>query len=54
MQMMIENKKPDRQEHMDSVVRYLEALRPIVNKLEDGLVISLSLEGMVISNGQET
>ena len=54
MQMMIENQKPDRQEHMDSVVRYLEALRPIVNKLEDGLVLSLSLEGMVISNGQET
>ena len=51
---MIENQKPDRQEHMDSVVRYLEALRPIVNKLEDGLVLSLSLEGMVISNGQET
>ena len=54
MQMMIENQKPDRQENMDSVVRYLEALRPIVNKLEDGLVLSLSLEGMVISNGQET
>ena len=51
---MIEDQKPDRQEHMDSVARYLEALRPIVNKLEDGLVISLSLEGMVISNGQET
>ena len=51
---MIENQKPDRQEHMDSVVRYLEALRPIVNKLEDGLVLSLSLEGMVISNGKET
>ena len=51
---MIEDQKPSRQEYMDSVVRYLEALRPIVNKLEDGLVLSISLEGMVIGNGQET
>ena len=51
---MIEDQKSNRQEHMESLNRYLEALRPIVNKLEDGLVLSISLEGMVISNGQET
>ena len=51
---MIVDKDPNRQEHLDSLIRYLEALRPIVNKLEDGLVLSISLEGMVISNGQET
>ena len=54
MQMMIEDQKPNHQEHSDSVIRYLEALRPTVNKLEDGLVLSISLEGMVIGYGQET
>ena len=51
---MIEEQRPNRQEHMDSVARYLEALKPVVDKLEDGLVLSISLEGMVISSGQET
>lgn len=51
---MIEDKKPGSQEHTDSLDLYLDALRPVVNKLEDGLVLSISLEGMVISNGQET
>ncbi len=39
---------------MDSLARYLEALKPVINKLEDGLVLSISLEGMVIGNGQKT
>lgn len=51
---MIEEQGPNQQAHMDSLVRYLEALRPTVNNLADGLVLSISLEGMVIGNGQET
>ena len=39
---------------MDSLAQYLKALRPVVNELADGLVLSISLEGMVISNGQKT
>ena len=51
---MIEDQKPRRQDHTDSLDLYLDALSPVVNKLEDGLVLSISLEGMVINNGQET
>lgn len=51
---MIEDQKPRRQDHTDSLDLYLDALRPVVNKLEDGLVLSISLEGMVISDGKET
>ena len=51
---MIEDQKQNPQVHTDSVARYLEALKPIVNKLEDGLVLSISLEGVVIGYGQET
>ena len=39
---------------MDSLAQYLKALRPVVNELADGLVLSISLEGMVIRNGKET
>ena len=51
---MIEDQKLDRRDYTDSLDLYLDALRPVVNKLEYGLVLSISLEGMVISNGQET
>ena len=54
MKMGIEDQNLNQQEHMDSLARYLKALRPTVNELADGLVISISLEGMVIKNGKET
>ena len=51
---MIEDQKQNPKVHADSLARYLEALRPAVNKMENGLVLSISLEGMVIGYGQET
>ena len=56
MQMITENqpKQQGRESLSVLVVTDLEALRTVVNELPDGKVLSIPLEGMVISNGKKT
>ena len=53
MQMMIENPKPEISEtgQAHSDLSQDKTLKDLVEVLEDGDIISIPLEGMVISNG---
>ena len=52
MQMMIETPETDFLKVM--VTETDKPLRDLVDSIEDGEIISVSLEGMVLSNGQKT
>ena len=53
MQMMIENPRPETSEtgQARSDMSQDKTLKDLVEALEDGDIISIPLEGMVISNG---
>ena len=50
MQMMIENQEQRAAAGTDNDTD-IETLRSLVDELEDGEILSIPLEGMVISNG---
>lgn len=50
MQMMIENQEQKAAAGTDNDA-VIETLRSLVDELEDGEILSIPLEGMVISNG---
>ena len=55
MQMITENQQKQQDQSLSVlVVTDLQALREVVNRLPDGKVLSIPLEGMVIANGKKT